>query len=50
MKRHGKADLFVTGKLRSYAAAMKVIGKTWTNHCMYADRCVPFSQKVEGIR
>jgi putative transposase len=26
MKRHGRADVFVTDKLRSYGAAMKVIG------------------------
>ncbi len=27
MKRHGKAEVLVTDKLRSYGAAMKVIGK-----------------------
>jgi putative transposase len=27
MKRHGRAHVFVTDKLRSYGAAMKVIGK-----------------------
>jgi putative transposase len=26
MKRHGRAHVFVTDKLRSYGAAMKVIG------------------------
>ena len=26
MKRHGRADIFDTDKLRSYGAAMKVIG------------------------
>ena len=26
MKRHGRAHIFVTDKLRSYGAAMKVIG------------------------
>ena len=26
MKRHGRADVFVTDTLRSYGAAMKVIG------------------------
>jgi putative transposase len=26
MKRHGRADIFVTDTLRSYGAAMKVIG------------------------
>ena len=26
MKRHGSADVFVTDKLRSYSAAMKVTG------------------------
>jgi putative transposase len=28
MKRYGNPEIIVTGKLRSYGAAMKVIGKT----------------------
>ena len=28
MKRHGRAHIFVTDKLLSYGAAMKVIGNT----------------------
>ncbi|QCO57263.1 IS6 family transposase (plasmid) [Pseudorhodobacter turbinis] len=56
MKRHGRAHIFVTDKLRSYGAAMKVIGSTekqetgrWLNN--WAENShQPFRRRERAMR